>query len=178
MKDMNLDFYDLCTDNTVRDCSGKYSTKKPVSEDEIIELAGFIARQKLNNRITISGPDSAKKYIEAAVRAEKLEHEAFWVLLMDTKHNVIKFEKMFRGSISSATVHPREVIKTALKYNAAALFIIHNHPSGETEPSQADINLTSSLIKALDYIDVRVLDHFIVGHDIFSFVENDMMPNS
>lgn len=121
-----LDLYDQITDNTVRDSSGKYLTTQPVSDDEIIELAGWIARQRLNNRTTITGPDDAKRFVEASVRAENLEHEAFWLLLMDTKHNVIKFKKLFRGSIDSASIHIREVVKTALKYNAAAVAAVHN----------------------------------------------------
>lgn len=171
-----LDLYDRITDNTVRDSTGKYLTTQPIGDDEVIELAGWIARQRLNNRTTITGPDNAKRFVEASVRAENLEHEAFWLLLMDTKHNVIKFKKLFRGSIDSASVYPREVVKTALKYNAAAVAIIHNHPTGETFPSHADVILTKKLVEALALVEVRVLDHFIVGHDVYSFMENDMMP--
>ena len=98
------------------------------------------------------------------------------MLLLDTKHKIIGFHELFRGTIDSASVYPREVVKTALEHNAAAMIITHNHPSGNPEPSQADIQLTTRLKEALALVDVRVLDHIIVGTDgCYSLVENGNM---
>ena len=90
-------------------------------------------------------------------------HEVFGCLFLDTKHRVLGFEVLFRGSIDSASVYPRQVVKRALAHNAAALILCHNHPSGIAEPSPADRVLTRRLKEALGLIDVRVLDHFIIG---------------
>ncbi|MEG2391340.1 MAG: DNA repair protein RadC, partial [Pseudomonas sp.] len=90
-------------------------------------------------------------------------HEVFGCLFLDSKHQVLTFEALFRGSIDNTSVHPREVVKRSLANNAAAVILCHNHPSGNSDPSQADQLLTKRLQKALDLIDVRVLDHFIVG---------------
>lgn len=90
-------------------------------------------------------------------------HEVFGCLFLDSKHQVLSFETLFRGSIDNTSVHPREVVKRALANNAAALILCHNHPSGNSDPSQADRVLTKRLQKALELIDVRVLDHFIIG---------------
>ncbi|KPU61820.1 DNA repair RadC family protein [Pseudomonas fluorescens] len=90
-------------------------------------------------------------------------HEVFGCLFLDSRHQVLGFEPLFRGSIDNTSVHPREVVKRALANNAAALILCHNHPSGNSDPSQADRVLTKRLQKALELIDVRVLDHFIIG---------------
>ncbi|MNG13267.1 hypothetical protein D3C84_969360 [compost metagenome] len=87
----------------------------------------------------------------------------FGCLFLDSRHQVLTFEALFRGSIDHTSVHPREVVKRALAHNAAALILCHNHPSGNTDPSQADRVLTKRLQEALELIDVRVLDHFIIG---------------
>ena len=92
-----------------------------------------------------------------------LPHEVFAVLFLDNRHRVIAFEEMFRGTIDGASVHPREVVRRSLQHNAAALILCHNHPSGVAEPSQADRRITARLSDALGLIDVRVLDHLIIG---------------
>ena len=91
------------------------------------------------------------------------EHEVFGVIFLDAKHRVLAFEVLFHGSIDGASVYPRQVVKRSLAHNAAAAIFVHNHPSGCTEPSQADRVLTARLKEALALIEVRVLDHFIVG---------------
>ncbi|WP_273646621.1 DNA repair protein RadC, partial [Pseudomonas aeruginosa] len=91
------------------------------------------------------------------------EHEVFALLLLDSKHRVIRFEELFRGTLDSASVYPREVVKVALEHNAAAIVLVHNHPSGDPEPSHADRVLTSRLKQALEMVGVRTLDHIIVG---------------
>lgn len=103
------------------------------------------------------------------------EHEVFGVLHLDTRHRLIVVENLFRGTLSSSSVHPREVVKAALNHNAAALVLYHNHPSGISEPSAADELITRRLRQALALIDVRVLDHLIVGESIYSFAEHGLL---
>ncbi|MCY1381771.1 hypothetical protein D9M69_697220 [compost metagenome] len=91
------------------------------------------------------------------------QHEVFALLLLDCKHRVIQFEELFRGTLDGASVYPREVVKVALEHNAAAMVMVHNHPSGDPEPSQADRVLTSRLKQALEMVGVRTLDHIVVG---------------
>lgn len=105
-----------------------------------------------------------------------LQHEMFGVMFLNSQHQLIKFEPMFRGSISATSVYPREVVKEALACNAAAVILAHNHPSGSTEPSRADESLTKTLKDALALVDVRVLDHFIVaGSEVVSFAERGLL---
>lgn len=101
-----------------------------------------------------------------------LDREAFTVLWLDNQHRLIDHDTLFLGTINSITVHPREVVKSGLKNNAAAALLAHNHPSGEAEPSQADRLITEHLKQALDLVDIRLLDHLVVGGmDIVSFAE-------
>ncbi|WP_447088780.1 RadC family protein [Enterobacter asburiae] len=101
-----------------------------------------------------------------------LEREAFTVLWLDNQHRLTAHDTLFLGTINSITVHPREVVKSGLKNNAAAAVLAHNHPSGEAEPSQADRLITERLKQALDLVDIRLLDHLVVGGmDIVSFAE-------
>jgi DNA repair protein RadC len=103
------------------------------------------------------------------------EHEVFVCLFLDNQHRVIACDELFRGTIDGASVYPREVVKAALQYNAAALIMAHNHPSGISDPSQADRVITEKLKEALALIDVRVLDHFIVGENVYSFAEHGLL---
>jgi len=109
----------------------------------------------------LTSPAAVREYLKAILSHH--ESEVFGVLFMDNLHRVQTFEILFYGTIDSASVHPREVVKRALANNSAAVILTHNHPSGMPEPSQADIALTSRLKDALGLVDVRVLDHFIVG---------------
>jgi len=93
------------------------------------------------------------------------EHEVFALLMLDSRHRVIAFHELFRGTMDGASVYPREVVKIALEHNAAAMILVHNHPSGDPEPSQADRTLTTKLRDALSLVGVRTLDHIIVGHE-------------
>ena len=105
-----------------------------------------------------------------------LEHEVFAVLFLDTQHRLIEYSELFRGTIDSASVYPREVLKEALRLNAAAVIVSHNHPSGNPEPSAADKSLTKRLREALAMVDVRVLDHIIVGGtETTSFAEQGLL---
>lgn len=101
-----------------------------------------------------------------------LEREEFVVLFLDNQHRLITHETLFKGSISSTEVHPREIVRSAMKHNAAAIIVAHNHPSGEAEPSQADKLITQQIVRALALVDVRLLDHLVIGGmDIVSFAE-------
>ncbi|WP_375142670.1 JAB domain-containing protein [Methylomonas koyamae] len=99
----------------------------------------------------------------------------FLGVFLDNQHKVIACEELFRGTIDGASVYPREVVKTALQHNAAALIFAHNHPSGISQPSQADRVITEKLKSALALIDIRVLDHFVVGEAVYSFAEHGLL---
>ena len=115
-----------------------------------------------------------RDYLRLALGAR--EHEVFVALFLDAQHRVIAAEELFRGTLTQTSVYPREVVKAALRRNAAAVILAHNHPSGVAQPSQADELLTRSLIEALALIDVKVLDHFIVaGNQTLSFAERGLL---
>lgn len=146
------------------------------NDDSIIESAIKI----LESRITYSSastpltsPQASKDYVK--LQLATYEHEVFACLFLDNKHRVITFEKLFRGSINSASVYPREVVKACLRHNAAAVILAHNHPSGVAEPSQADLSITRRLNDALALIDVRILDHLIVGEEVTSLAERGLL---
>ena len=110
------------------------------------------------------------------VKLGALQHEVFAVLMLDAQHRVIEYVELFRGSVSQTSVYPREVVKESLARNAAALILVHNHPSGLAEPSRADEFLTQTLKTALSLVDVRVLDHMVVaGTDLVSFAERGLL---
>ncbi|OYV71729.1 MAG: hypothetical protein B7Z70_16010 [Acidithiobacillus ferrivorans] len=109
----------------------------------------------------LDSPTAVRRYLAAALRDQR--REVFAVIFLDNRHRVLRFEEMFWGTIDSAAVHPREVVRRALEINAAALILAHNHPSGIAEPSAADLALTRRIEAALGLLDLRLLDHFIVG---------------
>jgi DNA repair protein RadC len=136
----------------------------------VLEMARRHLAERLRRDSVLESPQAVRDFLKAQLRHEL--HEVFGCLFLDTKHRVLGFEVLFRGSIDSASVYPRQVVKRALAHNAAALILCHNHPSGVAEPSPADRVLTRRLKEALGLIDVRVLDHFIVGDgDPLSMVE-------
>jgi DNA repair protein RadC len=119
-------------------------------------------------------PNKVREILKA--RLAHLPHEEFGLLVLDNRHRAVAFEVVARGTIDGAAVYPREVVKAVLKHNGSACIAVHNHPSGVCEPSQADIQLTSILKKALKTVEVRFLDHMIVGQgEPYSFAEHDMM---
>ncbi|WP_407313652.1 DNA repair protein RadC [Pseudomonas sp. nanlin1] len=127
----------------------------------VLEMARRHLAERLSRDSVLDTPQLVRDYLKALLRHE--QHEVFGCLFLDAKHRVVIFEALFHGSIDSASVYPREVVKRALANNAAAVILCHNHPSGVAEPSQADRVLTRRLKEALTLIDVRVLDHIIVG---------------
>lgn len=123
----------------------------------------------------LDGPQPVRDYLR--LQLTEREREEFWCLWLDAQHRVIEAERLFVGTLTQTSVYPREVVKGALMNNAAAVIFAHNHPSGATEPSQADLDLTISLKRALNLIDVAVLDHFIIGDDPvpMSFAERGLI---
>lgn len=150
------------------------SKRTKLDEDRIIREAAEILYSRVCKGDTLSSPDDTRRFLQ--MRLAGLPHEMFGCLFLDNRHRVIAFEEMFRGTIDSASVYPREVVKTALMHNAAAVIFAHNHPSGVAEPSRADEMLTRRLRDALDLVDVRVLDHIVVAQaETVSFAERGLI---
>lgn len=144
---------------------GHYKVTAEVTEDDILSMAVLVAEKRLarGNSINLSSPQAVRQHLKVLLQAH--EHEVFGAIFLTTQHTILSFELLFRGTIDSATIHPREVVKTALACNAAAVILVHNHPSGHAQPSEADKRMTRRLVEALSLVDIRVLDHFIVGSE-------------
>ncbi|MHB8425145.1 MAG: RadC family protein [Gammaproteobacteria bacterium] len=154
----------------IRDTEGNYSMNRPAKAEEIIELAETILRERVERGQALTDPAAVKRWL--ITRLSDRPHEVFCVLYLDNRHRVIAFEELFRGTLDGASVHPREVVKQALQHNAAAVIFVHNHPSGIAEPSDADRRLTQRLKDALALMDIRTLDHFVIGGvEAVSFAE-------
>lgn len=137
----------------------------------VLEMARRHFVEILERGDALTSPEVTRAYLSAQMRG--YPHEVFACLFLDNQHRVIEFEELFRGTIDGASVYPREVLKRALHHNAAAMIFAHNHPSGISEPSQADRQITDKLKQALGLIDIRVLDHFIIGDgEPYSFAEH------
>ena len=130
-----------------------------------LQAAAEIARRQLSETLRagpiLASPRATRDFLCAQLR--DLEHEVFCCLYLDKRHRLIQFQELFRGTIDGASVHPREIVKLALQRNSAAVIIAHNHPSGVAEPSQADELITQRVQQALALVDIRLLDHIIVG---------------
>lgn len=127
----------------------------------VLEMSRRHLKQTMIRQDVFTSPETVEAYLQAHFR--HLPHEVFSCLFLDTKNQLIATEELFQGTLDAASVYPREVVKAALKFNAAAVIFVHNHPSGIAEASSSDIHLTQRLSKALNLVDIRVLDHFIVG---------------
>jgi DNA repair protein RadC len=137
----------------------------------VLELARRALAEELQAGAMLSSPHAVRQYLQLLLGGKA--HESFAVLFLDVKNRLITAEELFRGTLTYASVHPREVVKAALANNAASVILAHNHPSGSMEPSAADHSLTQALKQALALVDVRVLDHFIVaGRHVYSFAEH------
>lgn len=145
-----------------------------VSDDQVIAAALRILSGRIKGTVALANPRVIRDYI--AVRFAGLEHEVFACLYLDVRHRVIACEELFRGTIDGAVVHGREVVKRALAHNAAAVILAHNHPSGVAEPSAADRKITQRLKEALNLVDIRVVDHLVVGGAVVeSFLERGLL---
>lgn len=155
----------------VRDIRGRYL---PATADQILAAARQVVDHKMQRGANFGSPAEVKAYLRAKLAG--LDHEVFAVLFLDNRHRLIEYVEMFRGTLDGASVHPREVLKEALRFNAAAVILAHPHPSGNSEPSQADKLITRQLREALALIEVRTLDHIVVaGNDTVSFAERGLL---
>ena len=136
-------------------------------------MAKRLIQRKYQRGRVISKPEDAAHYLP--IKLNGLEQETFWTLFLDNSHRVLAFEQLFSGTINQASVYPREVVKNAIAHNAAAVIFCHNHPSGNAEPSLADEKITNRLKEALSLIDIKVLDHLIVGETVVSFAERGLL---
>jgi DNA repair protein RadC len=137
----------------------------------VLELAKRSISEELQTNSSLSSPQAVKQYLQLQIGNK--QYESFTVLFLDVKNRLLVAQELSRGSLSHASVYPREVVKSALAHNAASIILAHNHPSGSAEPSQADLSLTQTLKSALSLVDIRVLDHFIVANNtVYSFAEN------
>jgi DNA repair protein RadC len=139
-----------------------------------IELARRSLHEELKGSAALTSPGAVRDYLRLTLGSR--EHEVFVCIWLDAQHRVLEFQELFRGTLTQTSVYPREVVKSALAANAAAVIFSHNHPSGVAQPSQADELLTRNLKDALALVDVKVLDHFIVaGSQAISFAERGLL---
>lgn len=164
---LNADKQSFCAGHGLGDA--KYAQLQAV-----IEMARRHFKETLQRGDTLSSPQTTQAYLSAQLAG--YQQEVFACLFLDNQHRVIILEELFTGTINSANVYPREVLKKALFHNASAVIFAHNHPSGISEPSQADKQITDKLKQALALIDIRVLDHFIIGDGLpYSFAEHGLL---
>ena len=139
-----------------------------------IEMAKRYLAQEVSKGAALTSSPMTREYLLAELKPET--REVFAVLILDNQHQIIRFEKLFFGTINAAAVYPRIVVEAVLQYQGNAVILAHNHPSGVSEPSQSDKLITQKLVDALALIDVTVLDHFIIaGHRCFSFAEHGLL---
>lgn len=141
----------------------------------VLELARRALAEEMRSRDLLSSPGAVRDWLR--LRLGSLAHEVFCALWLDNGNRLIACDELFRGTVGATSVYPREVVKTALAHNAAAVVFAHNHPSGVAEPSDADRLLTANLKQALALVDVRVLDHFVVAGNAMpmSFAERGLL---
>ena len=141
----------------------------------VLEMSRRALDEKLRSRDVLGSPGEVRDWLR--LKLAHLPHEVFMILLLDAQNQLIEARELFRGTLTQTSVYPREVVKLALAYNAAAVILAHNHPSGASEPSRADEMLTGALKQALALVDVRVLDHFIVAgnQNPVSFAERGLL---
>jgi DNA repair protein RadC len=146
----------------------------PATTDEIIYAARDRIARRVRRGSALSSPQATRDFL--TLKLGMREFESFCVIFLDNRHRVIEFVELFRGTIDSAAVHPREVVREALQRNAAAVILVHPHPSGVAEPSVADEQITRRLVDALQLVDIRVLDHIVVaGGGAVSFAERGLL---
>ena len=150
------------------------------SDDAVLKLAAareLVMRwleERLSKDSALARPDDVRKYLRVMLAGR--ERESFVVLFLDSQHRLISAEEVFQGTLAQTSVYPREIVKRALAHNAGAVVLAHNHPSGVAEPSQSDQILTETLARALALVDVKVLDHFVVGDSsAMSFAERGLL---
>jgi len=154
----------------VRERARRY---RPAEEREVLAAAAELLGARVVGE-ALNSPRDCADFLRA--RFARREHEVFSCLYLDNRHRVLAFEELFRGTLNGTAVYPREIIKRALEHNAAAVILVHNHPSGVAEPSRADELLTTRVREALQLVDVRLLDHLVVGDgEVVSFSERGLL---
>lgn len=139
-----------------------------------IRAALAVLEERARYGSALTSPDAVRDYLR--LRLSGMEHEVFVCIFLDSQHRTIATEEMFRGTLGQTSVYPREVVKAALRHNAAAVIFAHNHPSGVAQPSRADELLTRNLRDALALVDIKTLDHFIIaGPHCLSFAERGLI---
>lgn len=154
----------------IRDTNGIY---RSVRRDTLIDCARQCILQHFKSGFAIASPASAEEYVQTMLSDR--EHEIFAILFLNNRHQVIDYQEMFRGTVDGTSVYPREVVKEALNLNAAAVILVHNHPSGVAEPSNADERITKRLKAALELVDIRIIDHLIVGQTVTSMASRGLL---
>ncbi|MFK7974514.1 MAG: DNA repair protein RadC [Halioglobus sp.] len=158
----------------IQDSGGMYLVSEPVTEEQIIQQASDILNGRLLSTDVLSSPAITRQFL--LTKLAPYNREVFAVLFLTAQHQVIKYEEMFQGTLDGAAVYPREIVKRALELNAAAVILSHQHPSGKPEPSAADRRITERIVSAMSLVDIRVLDHIVVGcTDTYSFAEHGLL---
>lgn len=153
------------------DKAGEYKTNQVLDTKAIFKMANYLARQKLKKGRAISSPDDCFDALQTLLQNH--EHDIFGLIYLDQQHRIINHEILFRGTVNEAKIYTRELIKSALSHNAAAVILFHNHPSGCNKPSLADDNLTKQIKSAFEHIEIRILDHVILSqNDHYSYSNN------
>lgn len=150
-----------------------YVTHEPLTAHQVLEKAAEILANQFKREGHINSPQATKDYLACKLAGNK--REVFALLLLDSSHRLMEYRELFKGTIDSASVYPREIVRAVLESNAACVILAHNHPSGNAEPSVADKKITQRITEALALIDVRVLDHIIVGEKVVSFAEMGLL---
>ena len=143
--------------------AGTYVIPEAVTESELLDMAQRLARRRLAKGRILRGPASVYRALQT--RLLDRDHEVFGIVYLDNQHRILGVEELFRGTIDGTAVYPREVVKEALRHGAAAVILVHNHPSGHLQPSVADEQITDRLRQALELVEVRLLDHVIVSSE-------------
>jgi len=147
---------------------------KYVQLQAVLALSRRYLEEEIKGRDLLTSPEATRAYLKT--RLYHQAREVFACVFLDNRHRVIRYEELFQGTIDGASVHPREIVRRALELHAAAVILAHNHPSGVTEPSQADLRITRRLKDALALVDVRVLDHLVIGEgDTASLAERGLL---
>lgn len=155
----------------VREAGGAY---RSATAQEVLRGAEYLLLKQIDERELLDNAPAVKQFLR--VRMGLLDHEEFAVLYLDTRHRLIEVQNLFRGTLNQTSVYPREVVTQALRRKASAVIFAHNHPSGIVQPSRADETLTQTLKAALALVDVRVLDHVVVGPvETFSMSEHGLV---
>ncbi len=164
-RDLLIDFdglVGLLAADRARFCQGRgLGTAKYAQLQAVLELSRRYLLNRVRSQDVLTSPEATRDYLK--LRLYGSPYEIFACLFLDNRHRVICYEELFQGTIDGASVHPREVLRRVMQTNAAAVIFAHNHPSGVAEPSQADLRITQRLKETLSLIDVRVLDHVIIG---------------